>query len=124
MSGTEYDGISDDACGDDFSDDADRELNELADLELRAEGSAALLVRTGTVVRWLGWLVVTGAAVVTVLAQMETSQFGSVGIWSTLWTLLLGAANGAFLIVAGTYAELRGLRAQADDARRRLAREL
>lgn len=118
------DDIDDDAYGDDFSADAERELNELATVELRAEGAAALLVRTGRVVRWLGWVVVVGAAIVTVLALLEIREYGSVGIWSTVWTFLLGGANGALLIVAGSYAELRGLRAEADDARRRLAREL
>ena len=42
------DDIDDDAYGDDFSADAERELNELATVELRAEGAAALLVRTGS----------------------------------------------------------------------------
>lgn len=110
---------------DDLLDEEDEgELYLLASLELRAGSSAALLVRTGTIVRVLGYLVAAGTVLVGVLSLTQAGQFGDSLPWAYLSTFLVGLAYGAVLVLVGTYAEMRGLRAQADDSRRRLAREL
>ena len=58
------------------------------------------------------------------LSLTQAGQFGDSLPWAYLSTFLVGLAYGAVLVLVGTYAEMRGLRAQADDSRRRLAREL